>query len=79
MTLKHLYTRYVNEYNEWAKAANARITAELYEDNFTVKVMRKGKILPFIKVHGKHHGETEIKLVWTEGLSKTVTYVERTS
>lgn len=79
MTIRHLYTRYVNEYNQWAKMAGGRITAELYEDNFTVKVMRKGKLLPFIKVHGKHHGDTEIKLIYTEGLSKTTTFIERTS
>ena len=78
MTLKHLYARYVNEYNEWAKAANANITAELYEDNFTVKVKRPGKVIPMIKVHAKHEGD-QIKLIHTEGLSKTTTFIERTS
>jgi len=78
MTLKHLYTRYVNEYNEWAKAANARITAELYEDNFTVRVKKPGKLIPMIKVHAKHDGD-QIKITHSEGLSKTVTHIERTS
>ena len=79
MTLKHLYARYVNEYNEWAKVAGARITAELYEDNFTVKVKKPGKLIPMIKVHAKHEDDLKlIKITHAEGLSKTTTYVERT-
>lgn len=79
MTLKHLYTRYVNEYNTWAQAAGAHITAELYEDNFTVRVKKKGKIIPMIKVHAKHEDDLKlIKITHSEGLTKSVTYIERT-
>ena len=77
MTLKHLYTRYVNEYNTWAQAAGARITAELYEDNFTVKVKKKGKVIPMIKVHAKREDD-KIKITHSEGLSKSVSYIEHT-
>ena len=76
MTLRSLYTKYVNEYDAYARAMGAHITAELYQDNFTVRVKKQGKVLPVIKVYAEH-SDDKIKVVWTEGSSKTVKYLDR--
>lgn len=75
ITLKSLYTRYVNEYNQWARMANAHIQAELYEDHFSVKVTRKGKLIPWIKVSAKQLEDGRIKVVHYDGLLRDVKYI----
>ena len=77
MSLNELYTRYVNEYNTWAKAIGARIQAELYEEYFTITVKRPGKVIPALKVHAKLWGEDQIKITQIKGLSKNTVYVNR--
>lgn len=78
MTINHLYARYLNEYNTWSKQVGARISAELYETHFTIKVTKPGKILPLLKVYAEHYSEDKIRITHRQGLSKNTVYVTRT-
>jgi hypothetical protein len=78
MTIQQLYTRYLNEYNTWAKVSGARIQGELYEDNFTITLKKPSKVIPVLKVHAKIHDDELIKITHREGLRKETQYIKRT-
>ena len=74
-TLTETYKVHLAEYDTWARGASARISAELHDEWFQIKVTRPGKILPLLKVVGKYMSDGTIKLTYTEGIQRSFKYI----